>query len=127
MKHQRYVILVFLVGAFLAGLVVRSAAESGLASQGLPDTRILGIATTSTLAGILTGVVGFFGLLRTRRAVRFTDEVIGELGKVTWPTRDESMQATTTVIATTIFVAVLMAFYDLLWKSVADWVLFTEG
>jgi preprotein translocase subunit SecE len=127
MKQQRYVILVFLIGAFLAGLVVRSATESGLASQGLPDTRVLGIVATSTLAGIVVGVVGFFGLLRTRRAVRFTDEVIGELAKVTWPTREEAMQATTTVIATTIFVAVLMAFYDLLWKNIADLVLFTEG
>jgi hypothetical protein len=37
------------------------------------------------------------------------------------------MSATTTVIATTLFVAALLAFYDLIWKNVADLVLFTEG
>jgi len=127
MKQQRYVILAFLVGALLLGLVVGSAVESALASQAMPDARVLGIAPMSTMVGFTAGVVGFFGLLRTRKAVRFTDEVIGELAKVTWPTREETMQATTTVIATTLFVAVLLAFYDLLWKNVADLVLFTEG
>lgn len=127
MNRQRYVVLVFLVAGLLAGLVMQAAVVSLLAQFAMPDDRVAGLISTSTLAALATGVITTFALLRTRKAVRFTDEVVGELAKVTWPTRDETTSATTTVIAATLFLAALLAVYDLLWKSVADWVLFTEG
>ncbi|NCG17818.1 MAG: preprotein translocase subunit SecE, partial [Rhodobacterales bacterium] len=63
----------------------------------------------------------------TPKIVQFTDEVIGELVTVTWPTRDETVRASTTVVLTTLFVAAVLAFYDLIWKSIADMILFTEA
>lgn len=127
MKRQRYVVMVFLVAGGLAALVAQAAVVSLFAQLAMPDNRIAGVLATSTVAGLLAGVATTLGLLRTRSAVKFTDEVVGELAKVTWPTRSESQSATTTVIATTLFVAGLLAVYDLVWKSLADWILFTEG
>jgi preprotein translocase subunit SecE len=57
----------------------------------------------------------------------FTDEVVGELARVTWPTRDETVRASVTVIFTTIFSASLLAAYDFLWKNIADYFLFSGG
>lgn len=122
---QRLVILVFVVSGLLAGLIVQSASASAFLQFAVPDTRIAGLFATSTVLGVVTGAVTFFALLRSRAAVKFTDEVIGELTRVTWPTREEALSATSTVIFTTVFVATLLGLYDLVWKNLADLVLFT--
>jgi preprotein translocase subunit SecE len=127
MSQQRFVILAFVVTAILSGVVVQSAIVSSVDFFGWTDSRLLGLVNASVVASVAAGFAVFFGLLRNQQAVKFTDEVIGELRKVTWPSREETISATTTVILTTLFVAVLIGFYDLLWKNVADLVLFTEG
>ena len=66
-------------------------------------------------------------MMRSRKTIAFTDEVVGELYKVTWPTKDETIRASTTVIMTTLFIAAVLAAYDLVWKNLADLVLFTDS
>jgi preprotein translocase SecE subunit len=46
---------------------------------------------------------------------------------VTWPSREETVRASTTVVLTTLFMASLLAVYDFTWKNLADLFLFTEG
>lgn len=127
MSHPRLVSLTFVAAAILMGMVAQSAVVSGLASFSRPDSLVAGLISLSTLAALVTAVVTAAALFRTPRAVRFTDEVIAELAKVTWPTRDEAVRATTTVVFTTLFVAGLLGLYDLLWKNVADLVLFNAS
>lgn len=128
MNHQRYVILVFSVGALLAGLFVYEAVGSVLLMAALPDDVWLGgLVSTTTLAAVLAGVVSFFVMIRNQRAVQFTGEVVAELAKVTWPTREETVRASTTVVLAAIGIALLMGVFDLFWKTVADLVLYTEG
>lgn len=127
MSQQRFVILSFVFGAILMGMVAQSAYLSAVDYFMWTDRRLAGLVNTSALLAVVIGFGTFFALLRNKDAVKFTDEVVGELRKVTWPTRDETVRATTTVIFTTIFVASLLGLYDLIWKNVADIFLFTEG
>lgn len=127
MNRQRYVLLAFVSAAALMGLVAQAAVESFFAQMAIADDLVLGFVSTSTLIALAAFGATAFGLVRSKRAVSFTDEVIGELARVTWPTRDEAMRATATVVLTTLFVAALLGAYDLLWKNVADIVLFNEG
>lgn len=128
MNHQRYVMLVFLIGALLAGVFVHQAVVSALLQFAVPDdVWVGGLFSTSSLAAALAGIASFFLLIRNQNAVRFTGEVVAELAKVTWPTRDETVRASTTVILTAIGIAMLMGVFDLFWKTVADFVLYTEG
>ena len=124
MKHQRFVLMAFVVGAILVGWAVQAACVSGFARFAVPDTRWLGLLNTSTLVSLVSGGGTFVALLRSIQATTFTDEVIGELALVTWPTRDETVKASTTVVLTTLFTAGLLAVYDLIWKNLADLVLF---
>ena len=126
MSRQRFVIGSFIIAAILAGMVVQSAAVSAFAEFGYPDARIGGLVNTSSLLAVLGAVVTFGGLVRNRDAVKFTSEVVNEVSLVTWPTKDETVRASTTVVFTTLFVAALVGVYDLLWKNVADIFLFTE-
>lgn len=128
MSQQRFVILAFVVGAILFGMVIQSALASAMLQFSVTDDRLLGgLTSTSTLAGVVGGGLGFFFAIRNAVWVKYSDEVIGELRKVTWPSREETVRATTTVVLTTIFVAALLGLYDLLWKNVADLFLFTDG
>lgn len=126
MSKQRYVLLVFVIGAILVGVSVQAAAVSGFAQFAVPDNRWGGVVHTSTLLALTSGGLTFATLLRSRAAVTYTTEVVGELLRVTWPGRDEAVRGATTVVMTSLFIAGLMAVYDLTWKNLADLVLFTE-
>lgn len=127
MSNQRYVLLSFVVGAVLVGLTVQAAANSAFLQFAWPDRRLLGVLNTTSAIALLSGLVTFVALLRNHKAVSFTDEVVGELRRVTWPTREETVRAATTVVLTTLFVAGLLGAYDFVWKNLADLVLFNEG
>ena len=127
MSNQRYVLLSFIGLAICVGLVVQSATVSAFAQFAFPDNRLAGLVNTSTAIALLTGGLTFAVLIRNRRALTFSSEVVGELQQVTWPTRDETVRGSTTVVLTTFFTAGLLAIYDFIWKNLADLVLFTEG
>ena len=130
MRHLTWVILSFVVTAFLVIIVMSSAVASAITRFGWVDASPWGLGwlpPISTLVALATGIVTFVVLIRNREVMMFTDEVVGELARVTWPTRDETVRASVVVIFTTIFSASLLAAYDFLWKNVADYFLFTGG
>ena len=58
---------------------------------------------------------------------RYINETIGELRKVTWPDREETLRSTMVVVATSLFLAGVLAGFDWLWGSRTSAFLFTEG
>jgi preprotein translocase SecE subunit len=125
-SKQRYVLLVFVVAAFLVGFTVQAATVSGFAQFAYPDNRLMGVLSTSSAISLLSAALTFVGLIRYPTASTFTGEVVGELMRVTWPTREEALRAATTVVLTAIFTATLVAVFDFTWKNLADLILFTE-
>lgn len=126
MRYYSWVLLSFVVAAILVVIVMQSAVTSAFTRIGYPDYRILfGWASTSGTIAVISGVATLVVLVRNERVLRFTDEVIGELARVTWPTRDETVRASVVVIFTTIFTASLLAAFDYLWKNLADYFLFS--
>ena len=125
MAHQRWVLLTFVVGAVLLGMVVQAAVVSGFAQFAIPDNRLLGLVATSTALSLGVGAVAFFVSIRNRKWVSFVDETVDETLKVRWPRREEAIRGSTTVVMTTLFTALVLATYDILWKNLADLVLFT--
>ncbi len=125
MLHQRYVLLSFVLGAIMTGLTVQSASSSLFVTLQVPDMRLAFMSTTS-LISVAAAVLAFVALIRNRQAVSFVDEVVDELWKVTWPTREETVKASTTVVFTTLFTAALLGGYDLIWKNLADVFLFGQ-
>lgn len=126
MKNPNWVLLTFAIAAILMGVLVQAAVVSGMAQFAYPDNPIGGLVATSTVAGTLAAALCFVILIRYRKAMTFTDEVVGEVRQVTFPERDEAMRASTTVVLTTFFTAALLAGYDFIWKNVADGFFFSE-
>ena len=127
MSHQRYVVLAFIGAAVLVAWTLQAGLVSAFAQFAIPDTRIADLLNLSTVIALGAGLLTFVALLRNEQAVQFTDEVVAELAKVSWPTREETVRAATTVVVTTLLVAALLGAYDFIWKQLADLVLFTEG
>ncbi len=68
------------------------------------------------MGGIAIGVL----LYRAPRANEFAHDVIAELAKVTWPTREETWAATIVVIVTSLVAAMITGVFDAAWKSITD-------
>lgn len=127
MSYQRFVILAVVSTAILVGVTVQAASVSAFAQFAVPDNRIAGLVATTTGLSLVAGALSFIALVRNVRAMTFMDEIVGELARVTWPTREETVRASTTVVLTTVFTAGLLAVYDFIWKNLADLILFTQA
>ena len=127
MRHLTYVILTFVLTAILTVAASSAALSSAFQRFGFEDTRVLGLVNISSLMSLAAGVITFVILMRNQRAVKFTDEVLHELFRVTWPTREETVRASVTVVVVTAFTASMLAVYDFIWKNLADLVLLNEG
>lgn len=127
MKNQRYIVMTFFALAVSFGLALRGVLAPVLASLDLPDPRLLGLVEVSSLTGLIGGGATFLVLLRNTAALVFTDEVIVELRKVAWPTREEAVRSASIVIGTTIFFALVLGLFDVLWARLTSAFLFTEG
>ena len=80
MRHLTWVILSFVVAAFLVIIVMGAAVASGLTRFGYPDFRFFGfLPPMSSLIAIGAGLVTFIVLVRNQKVMIFTDEVVGEL------------------------------------------------
>lgn len=71
-------------------------------------------------AAALLGLVIAFVAYRHPRTNELAREVVGELSKVTWPTRDETYYSTMVVIVTSIIAAVYTGVFDAVWSAFTD-------
>lgn len=73
-----------------------------------------------TLIAIVISTVATLTLYRHETVNRVSHEVVGELAKVTWPSRDEIRVATIVVIVTSIIASVIVGAFDAAWSAITD-------
>ena len=78
-----------------------------------PATAITGIAA-------VIGLGGAIALYRNERIHTLVTEVVTELAKVTWPTREETYVSTIVVIVTSLIAAAVVGAFDFVWSFVTD-------
>jgi preprotein translocase subunit SecE len=57
------------------------------------------------------------------RVREFTQEVLAEFRKVTWPTRQELVNSTVVVIVVTVVLAFFLGMVDIVLARVVEWIL----
>ena len=125
MNNQRYILLSLMVIAAVIGVPSSSIAGDVLARVDSGDPVFIGLAASAWI-GVATTVMLFAGLLRTPRVYVFTDEVVTELRRVTWPTQEETVRSSTVVVVFTVILAAVLAVYDYVWVTITRAVLFSE-
>jgi preprotein translocase SecE subunit len=126
MQNQRYILMAFLAIAAVLGVTLRSMAVDVLSRVDFGDPELLAVNTSGWI-GIVAAVVCFFAMVRTKRIFIYTDEVVTELRKVAWPSRDETVRSSMVVVGFTLALASVLAAYDYLWVTITRAVLFSEG
>lgn len=125
-ENQRAVGVSFILAGLLGGVFTRSLTVAVMNYAAIQDLVVVGVAV-STFIGVVAGIVTLAVLFRNQRATGFTDSVVSELSRVTWPTREETFGNTGIVIGATVFFATLLSTYDLLWAKLTGLFLYTTG
>ena len=120
MTTSRYIYIAFITLGFVVGLICRSAAEAAVVMGGGVDMALGGILPLSSAIGIAVGLLTVVVLLKNVRVVRFTSQVIGELTKTSWPSRDETTSNSIVVIIATLIFSGSLAVFDFVWLNVTD-------
>jgi preprotein translocase SecE subunit len=79
-----------------------------------PNTAV--VSAGAAIASAVTTLV----LYRNERINRITHDVLGELMKVTWPTRQETQVSTIVVIVASIIASVVVGVLDAAWSQLTD-------
>lgn len=77
--------------------------------------------TFSDLLGLMTGLGVLLTLWYHRTINKLSMEVAVELQKVTWPKWTETRVTTIVVIVVTLIISFILAFFDLIWGHVTNW------
>jgi preprotein translocase SecE subunit len=76
--------------------------------------------TLVTLGAAVVSTITTFTLYRSERVNQASHDVLGELMKVTWPSRRETQAATIVVIVASIIAAVIIGVLDAAWSKLTD-------
>lgn len=80
--------------------------------------RFPGINAVKEVLPFVLGATLFVVLFRHPQANTVLEEVVSELKKVTWPSRDEVVRSTTVVIICILIASFILAGFDLVWGKV---------
>jgi preprotein translocase SecE subunit len=127
--NQRYVLVALLALWSLSCAVLAHAASWGLSQAGLPDAPLLGLAELSTSSAIGGGVatLGTLLLWRVGPARAWLGEVIDELLRVSWPSREETSHATVVVVISVVVCALFLGVFDAAWLWVSSSIMGLSG
>jgi preprotein translocase subunit SecE len=94
-----------------------SLALGGIAYfAGLSDPALLGSQfTLTTLVGLVVALGGLAYAVKNPRAWEFSNDVVNELKKVTWPEKQQMQRSTVVVIVTTLIIAFILGLFDFVW------------
>jgi preprotein translocase SecE subunit len=125
MDSTRAVTLLYVVAALAGGILLRSASLQFMGFQSMEDPVLFGLFTATTLFGVLGAVGTFFALSRNAKATEFTGSAWSELSKVTWPSREETLNNTGIVVGASIGFGALMFVYDYSWSAITTFALYS--
>ena len=73
-----------------------------------------------TVAAAVVAAVMTLTLYRQEKVSRVAHEVVGELAKVSWPSRNETQVSTLVVIITSLIAAAIVGVFDAAWSAITD-------
>ena len=122
--RTRYVIVGIVLLAVLVAVPLYHALLWGWAQLGWDDMPIIAREVTLTrliAIGVAVGAAVF--VIKHGPTFQLANEVVDELAKVTWPTREETGNATVVVIVTVVVCSAYLGVFDAVWLSLTNWIL----
>ncbi len=115
---QRYVVFSFLILGVLLWISLAKLLDVALYAADVADPALIGSQFTLTTAiGMVVALVAGIVTYKNKRATEFSNEVVVELRKVTWPSSKETRSATVVVLVTTLIIAAILGVFDFVWAE----------
>lgn len=123
-SRTRYVVVGIVLLAVLLAVSLAHAFAWLWVQFGWEDLPILSreLAMTDLIAYALGLGTAVF-VIKHRPTFQLANEVVDELAKVTWPSREETGSATVVVIVTVILASAYLGVFDAVWLSLTNWIL----
>jgi preprotein translocase SecE subunit len=122
MDNRKLILAFYLISSMVLWLLSRSAIQYFYLTF-YQIRRVPGIAVMREALPIVLAVACFLILIRHARVNLVLEEVVSELKKVTWPSRDEVVRSTTVVLVCITFASLVLAAFDLIWGKVIGYLL----
>jgi len=114
--RQRYVVVGVILLAVLASISLQHGLSWGWVQLGWDDLPV--ISRETPLTSVLAFALGFAGaafVLMHKPTLQLANEVVDELSKVSWPSRQETGSATIVVIVTVVVCSLYLGIFDAVW------------
>ena len=123
-RQQHVVVSVIVLAAFVA-LSLGHGFQWIWSEFGLTDPLLFGLheLPLTTLLGCFIALAGAAFVLTHKPTHALAVEVVDELTRVTWPSREEAMNATVVVIVTVLVCSAYLGIFDAFWLWVTNFVL----
>ena len=129
LSRERYVVGAVVGLAIVLSMAMARGFEWLWVWQEWNDPFMLGIRQlplTSVIAYAIAAALAF-ATLRHPDANTLALEVVDELSKVVWPTREETGQATMVVVVAVLISSAFLGAFDAVWLWMTDWILGIEN
>lgn len=115
---QKYVWVAYLVLTWVVWETLARLLGGAAYFAGVSDPALIGSQFPLTRAiALLVSLGGLAFAIKNPRAFEFSNDVVGELKKVTWPDRQQTQRSTVVVIVTTLIIAFILGFFDFVWAE----------
>lgn len=111
---ERWVQFAFVALALFLVYVTDKLVTFGWEQFSEPDDTIV------TAIAVAVGLAATFLAYQNDRVRDFATEVVTELSKVTWPTREETWYSTVVVLTASAIAAVYTGMFDAIWSAITD-------
>jgi preprotein translocase SecE subunit len=122
MDNRKIIVSFYLVASMVTWFLSRSFVV-WLSTKVYEIRRLPGLKFGLEAVPALAALVMFVGLLRHPKANAVLEEVIIELKKVTWPSREDVVKSTWVVLVCIFFISLILAGFDVIWGKVIGYLL----
>lgn len=123
MSNQRAVNFALIGFAALLIYLVSQLTDQLWVYQEWPDQTIIRGVNYPVAIGLVVGSLITVYLRRNQRVNTFLLEAVTEIRQITWPTRQEVIDSTKVVIFASVFLALVLGGFDLVWAKIAKAIL----
>lgn len=122
MENRKIIVASYITAAMLGWFLTRSALQF-LYVTFYQVRRLSGIATINEVLPVVVAALTFGILLKHPRVSTVLDEVVSELKKMSWPSREDVIKSTTVVLICVLFASFVLAGFDLAWGEIIGYLL----
>lgn len=120
--QKKWVYLCLLGAAVLVWYLSGALVEYGIYSFNL-QRKIRNVFLYGQLVSVGIGILAFFILVSTQRALKYNQEVVAETAKVSWSSKKEVIATTIVVLVGVIIFGIVLGIFDHTLTLIMAWVL----